>query len=347
MAKRLDFTDLAAGLARPGNDTREWIAYGTVRGTTSDDDPCVEFERDQPLVRVLLHPSLREVRARVAMPIAGNGEAQWHPFMPEDEVIVVIPGGDERAGAVIVGRLCNEIDKFPDGSIAGQDPRKNLFAFRRTRTPVVEELAGPVMQRSAATGGFISIDDAGVFTLRAGNPDDPDAKQPASGLQMGPDGISMQDPSAKYSVSFGPTSGAFLVLVDDAVLSISSSGGGHPSLLAVPASFAVGTAGNPPLEHVATTESVIALLDAFLKSIGDAFNAIPPSVGGAPGGAPFNIAIQAIAAFGWASAIQSAGTLSPLTFAQITSKFASQGQKPNTPSGQLSPGIGCAGFLTG
>lgn len=349
MMPRLDLTDLAAGMARPGNDPRVWVAFATVRGGTTDDDPCVEFEDDQPLVRVMLHPDLIEVRARVAMQVAGNGEAQWHPFMPDDEVLVVVPEGNPRSGVTIIGKLCNAIDKFPSGSIAGQDPRKNNFSFRRMKTPVIEELNGPVMNRSAATGGFISIDDAGVLTLRGGNADDPDAKKPAPGLQMGPDGISMQDASAKYAVSFGQTSGAFLVLVDDAVLSLSSSKGGKPSMIGVPQSFAIGTGGNAPSEHVATTESVANVLFNVLFTLNAAIIAggsVTPLTGATLGALITAYFTSPAFAASWQTALVPNPILAPV-IASIQAAFAAQPQKFASPSGQLAPGIGCSSTLAG
>lgn len=349
MMPRLNLTDLAAGLAGPGNDTRSWVSFGTVRGGTTDDDPCVEFEEDQPLVRVLLHPSLVEVRARVGMAVAGNGEAEWHPFMPDDEVIVVIAEGHERAGCVIVGKLCNAIDKFPSGSIAGQDPRKNNFAFRRMRTPHVQELAGPLMNRSAATGGFISIDQAGVLTLRAGNVDDPDAKQPAPGLQMGPDGIAMQDASSKYSLSFGPTNGVLLALVDDAVLSLSSTSGNRPSMIGVPATFAIGTNGNAPIEHVATTESVANVLLNVLLTMAAAIGT-GGSVTPLTGGSLAALITAYLAAPTFAASWQTALAPNPLlatVIAAIGAAFQAQPQKQFSALGQLAPGIGCQATLSG
>lgn len=342
---RLNLIDLAAGMQGPENDTRQWVSFGTVRGGTTEDDPCVEFEDDQPLVRVLLHPSLKEVRARVAMSVAGNGEAEWHPFVPDDEVIVVIPEGNERAGATIVGRLCNAIDKFPDGSIAGQDPRKNAFAFSRRKTPVVQELNGPVMLRSALTGGFISIDDAGVLTLRGGNPSDPDAKQPAPGLQMGPDGISMQDASTKYGISLGPTSGALLVLVDDAVLSLSSSSGGKPSQIGVPGSLAIGTAGNPPLEHATSAEAVANVIMCFVQTWTAALALSSPGLlTGAALAAASNLATTGPL---MATALTLAGTksITPDILGAILTAVAAP--KANTPGGQLSPSVGSPGLLIG
>jgi hypothetical protein len=347
-APRINLGDIAAGMAAPGNDTREWVSYGVVRGGMTEDDPCVEFENDQPLVRVMLQPSLKEVRARVAMRTAGNGEADWHPFIPGDEVICLLPEGTERAGAVILGKLCNAIDKFPSGSIAGQDPRKNAFAFRRTRTPVIEELNGPVMLRSALTGGFISIDDAGVLTLRGGNPDDPNASKPAPGLQMGPDGISMQDASAKFGISIGPTSGALLILVDDAVLSLSSSAGDKPSQIGVPGVLGLATNGNPPIEHVATTESVANLIANAFTVFATLITPMALLSGSALGPAIIAwLQTPAFAAMFTAASVGPTSVLNPAVLQAILGGFATMLQKPNTPSGQLTPGLGCPGLFAG
>jgi len=349
VASRLNLRDLAAGMAGPGNDTRQWCSFGTVRGGTTEDDPCVEFVNDQPLVRVLLHPSLIEVRARVAGRIAGDGEAEWHPFVPGDEVFVGIPEGNERAGAVILGRLNNAIDRFPSGSVAGQDPRKNAFAFSRRKTPVIDELNGPVMLRSALTGGFISIDDAGVFTLRGGNPDDPNAAKPAPGLQMGPDGISMQDASAKFGISFGPTSGALLVLVDDAVLSLSSSAGGKPSQIGVPGVLALATNGNPPLEHVTTTEAVANIIANVFITLAVPLAAVAVPLTGSALAALITtwLAAPGFAASFTAAAAGPTSALNPAVLQAILAGYATMLQKPNTPSGQLTPGLGAPGLLTG
>jgi hypothetical protein len=349
MVPRLDLTDLAAAMARPGNDPREWVSYGTVVGSADpeSDGACVFFDREQPYVRVRLEPSLVECNCRVGGSFAGDGEAEWSPFVPGDELLIALPEGTPRAGGVVLARLSNEIDKFPSGSVAGQDPRKNAFAFRRRKAPVVEEHNGPVLLRNALTASFVSLDDAGVLTLRAGNPADPDAKQPAPGLQMGPDGVSMQDATAKYALSLGPTSGAFLVLAGDAVLSLSSSQGGKPSMMAVPGALALGAAGNPPLEHAISTEAVVGLVQAILTDVATAFALIPPTVGGAPGGAPYAAAIAALVASGFSTSIAAAGALNPAALAAITAKFASSGPKPNTPSGQLAPGIGSPGILIG
>lgn len=347
IARSLDFTDLAEGLARPGNDTREWASMATVRGGTTDDDPCVEWVRGQPLVRVILHPSGTEARARVGMRIAGNGEAEYHPFMPGDEVLVSIPSGNPRAGCVITSKLCNEIDAFPEGSVAGQDPRSNTFAFSRTRTPRVDENAGPVIIRSALNGGFLTIDEAGVLTLRGGNVGDGEAKLPAPGFQMGPDGIAMQDASAKFALQLNVTDGVFIARADDAILTLASSSSTKPSMLGVPGALAIGTAGNPPLEHAASAESVANFLYWELTSFATMISAL----GGAPlTGVALGAAIVTwLTTGGYAVGAATAGA-SPLpsdVLAAIVEAFTAATAKPNTAAGQSRPGLGSPGLLIG
>src|ERR1019366_2087115 len=134
-----------AGLAREAVagpiDTRQWVSYGTVSPETPDAKSTTFTKEYGPLVNVKLHPTGIPVVCRVAHEVAGNGEGEWFPFIEGDEVIVLIPEGDETAGCVIMGRLNQEIDFWPT-IVAGQDPRLNNFAFRRMRTPYIFETAG-------------------------------------------------------------------------------------------------------------------------------------------------------------------------------------------------------------
>src|SRR5690606_24717279 len=123
-------------------------------------------EEGEPLVRVLLEPTKVPVTCRVGSMCAGNGEGEWSPFVEGDEVMVLIPEGDERSGCVIICRLNNSIDRFPMDSVAGQDPTTNSFAFQRRRTPFIQEFAGPLFLRTALSEAFISIDSAGAVTIR-------------------------------------------------------------------------------------------------------------------------------------------------------------------------------------
>src|SRR5579859_785093 len=119
MARFFDHAQYANAFRRPGMDTRQWVSYGTVDADTSD-AKAIQFKDDDgnpspygPLVSVTLQPSGVSLPCRVLGQVAGNGEADYFPFLAGDEVLVLLPEGDERAGAVIVGRLNQEIDAWP------------------------------------------------------------------------------------------------------------------------------------------------------------------------------------------------------------------------------------------
>lgn len=157
---------MAALFAHPGADPRQWISYGTVDPDTPE-ARSVRFTDENglplptgPLVTVTLQPSGVTVPCRVSGSCAGNGEADWFPFLGGDEVLVVVPEGDERAGCVIIGRCNQEIDVFPL-TVAGQDVTKNTFGFKRLRTPYIIETASSFMIRSAVTGAGLTITPEG------------------------------------------------------------------------------------------------------------------------------------------------------------------------------------------
>lgn len=167
----LDVSELRAAVAGPGADTRQWVSYGLVDPgeksvifTDENGDPSPIG----PIVVVTLQPSGITVPCRVASTCAGNGEGEWVPFMPGDEVIVIIPEGNEQAGCCIVGRLNQSIDKFPL-TVAGMDVTKNTFGFKRLRTPYVIETSSSFMIRSALTGAGLTIDATGNLFMVSGD----------------------------------------------------------------------------------------------------------------------------------------------------------------------------------
>lgn len=323
--------------AGPGH---EWNSYGIVG--FNDGEPVIfDTDRGQVFVKVVLHPSFRKVFARVRGHVAGNGEAEYFPFIENDEVTVDLIGGSER-DAVISGRLNNAIDSFPMDSVAGQDPTKNNFAFKRRRTPVIEEFAGPVTFRSALTGAFIQIGLDGSVTLK-------DAENAA--LQLSPDAFSVMGPSTptsppEFMFQLDFTGRHAVLQVGDAIFAMSASDASpEQNLLTVPGAFALGTIGNPALEHAISTEAVANLVFQWFTTLAAAFApVVPPLNGSAISGV-----ITAWLAAGMPASIQLAATtpLLPPIGAAISSAFAGALPKPNTPTGQLAPGIGSPGFLLG
>ncbi len=345
----IDLSSLAEGISRPGMDPRQWISNALVERV----DPVLFDDELGPLVSVTLEPGGEQVQARVGSGIAGDGEAEYFPFVEGDEVLVALPQGNPRGGAVIIARLHNKRAPFPSGSVAGQDPTKNAFAFKRTRTPFISEHEGPVMIRSSISEALISIDTKGTITMRDGQ---------KSALQLSPDLFGFQSGDAKYLLQLDLTGGRFTLQVDDALLTLSSSKASpEASAIAVPGSLSISTSSNPAAEHAISTEAVLNILAAWTQALGVAITAALPGVIVTPGagaplgpliGTPLGLVFSSPAGLGLlaaAATTAASGTLDPGIAAAIAAAFTSAQQKPpGAPGvGQTKPGIGCAGMFLG
>lgn len=317
---------MAETFAYPGIDPRQWFSYGLVA-----QDAPFEFDPDYgPLIAVELQPSGVEVNCRVGMQVAGDGEAEYHPFVEGDEVAVLIPQGNERGDCLIVARCSNARAPFPSGSVGGQDPTKNSFGFSRRRTPYIQELAGPILLRQATSGAFLSLDEAGVITLRDGQ---------RAALQLSPDLFGYQSGDAKFLMQLNLTGGRFTLQVDDSILTLSSSSASpQANALAVPGPFSLGTLANPAIEHVLTTESFTHFLTFILQAVGAV--AVPPFV---------VTPVQVAAAIATAIPLATVAPQNPAVGALLVTTFGSGSQKPpGVPGlGQVFPSIGCQGFTSG
>lgn len=308
---------------------KQWISIGLVSG--SADDSPVEFNRDdgQVYVSVELQPSKVDTRCRVGGGCAGSGEGEYFPFLPGDEVLVALPEGREDCAGVIIARLNNVHDAFPMDSVGGQDPTLNNFAFRRRRTPFVEEFAGPVAFRNALTGALLSLDAKGGVTLSDGE---------HSALQLSADALTLQGPSdpqnaPRLLLQLNVTEERGLLQVGDAQLLINSSKTGQGSYFTFPTDLTVSLGTSQPAEHVATVEVVLAMLYAF-------GNALLPVAGGPAA----LIALAAAVAVGNVP-------LHPLAVAALTAGLPLAAQTPKPPAGptgvQLAPGLGAVRFHVG
>lgn len=342
-----DMRTVGEGLSYPGIDPREWVSYGTV----SDEDP-VTFDPDfGPLVSVVLQPSKRVVICRVVQKYAGDGEGEYYPWVAGDEVLVVMPGGESRGGPVILGRLSNSIDAWPIDNVGGQNPQSNAFGFERTKAPFIKEVAGPYMLRSALSGAFLSIDSKGTLTLRDG---DGAALQMSSSM-FGYQGPSASGPGTAPAMLFqlDLTGHRMTMQVDDALFTLSGSKASPKvNAIATTGALSISVAGQPPAEHVTTTEAVANIISQVFNTFGTAIALASP---GPLSGAALGAAMQDPA---FASVLAGAITLAAVstlpTFAgavpaAIASAFASATQKPaGVPGqGQLKPGIGCVGLKSG
>jgi hypothetical protein len=282
MFSAFDHTTAGAAYARPGMDTRQWVSHGTVDPETPDQKSVTFTKAYGPLVSVTLQPSGVPCVCRVAHEVAGNGEGEWFPFIAGDEVIVVIPEGDETAGCVIVGRLNQEIDQWPQ-VVAGQDATKNNFAFRRMRTPYIIETASGWMVRHATTGAFFGLSPEGALTFSNSDKAFMAIRPDFIGFQNGDATVLLQiDVGASQIVA--EAAGTHFVL-DKLKSSIYTLG-----------TLELGTAGNQASEHATSIESVLLLLQAFFAAVGIASPG--PLTGAALAGlaiAQLNVALPAAA----------------------------------------------------
>jgi len=304
MVKPMD----VASVASLFGDGKIWNSFGMVAGDVDFD----VTEYHQPLVPVTLQPSGLEVNCRVMMPSAGNGEAEWTPFVKGDEVFVEIPSGNPAGGCVITGRLNNAVDRFPT-KVAGQDTTENKFAFRRIRTPFVMETAGAYLVRSATTGAFMSIDKLGGINLTNGD---------GHYIAITSDFITLQTSDNDLLLQLDLTNGVLKAEVGpNTVIQLAKEG---PSLISTADELQLSTSGASPNAHAIGIEHLIAMLQSVVALI--------PGAGGAAGAtAIINAALLA------ASAVPITPFVTNLTLAL---------KVPPDPTG-TKPGVACPGFLIG
>lgn len=332
----IDLTALAESMAGPGRDTRQWVSFGLVT-----EEP-VDFDPDHgPLVPVNLVPSEVEVLCRVAMQVGGNGEGEYYPFVEGDEVLVLVPGGNERGGCVIVGRLPNQRTPFPQTSVAGQDPSNNNFGFRRTKAPFTTEADGPMMMRQAASGAFLSLDAAGTVTLSNGE---------RSALQLSADALTIQSGDGRALLQLDLTGSRGTLQMGSAVLTLAdSTASPATSSLVTPSVLQLAAAGAPPAEHVTTAEAVYNIFASVMAAFSAYLLTLPP----APLTTTSLAALLAPPAFSTTvlapSVLLAVTPLNPTVAAALVAYFATaSGKPPAVPGqGQVLPGLGCAGLLAG
>ena len=324
-----DARTIAEGFRGPGMDPRQWCSMGRVHAKA--DQELVVFDQDlgAPIVRVTLEPTKVPVSCRVSSMMAGNGEGEWPTFIEGEEVVVLIPEGNERAGCVIVGKLNNALDRFPMESVAGQDPTTNSFAFSRRRTPYVVEQAGPLMWREALTGAFLSIDKTGNITLRDGQ---------RSAFQMSGDAIGFQGPSNETTppravFQYDLNAERITMAFGNSMLQMNAAG---QNWLVSPTQFVARQGADFPGEHVATVEFVLAMLGVVSRSV-TLLGGGEPSTGGAIQAA-INLAVAAGGA-----------PLMPTDAAPLLAGLAVAGATPKPPpvGVQMLPKLGAVNFLTG
>lgn len=322
--------DLMTGV--PGTDSRIWVSYGTIEpdGDLEGEERALTFDEDAgPLVEVRLHPSDKVVTCRIATQVSGVLQSQYTPLIEGDEVLVVLPMGHEQAPPVVIARLNNALDKFPE-KVAGKDARQNNIAFTRTQTPTIVEAGSLYMIRSALTGAMVGIDEEGNVTIRDGN---------STGFQFGPSGFALQDADGQGQIVLNTEESYASVWWQNTVLKMD----GTDLNIAASGNVAIGSAGNTPVLHAITAEQVVNILTAFLTAISATMAAIPTN--------PLTPAALALAfnpSTGGAGIIPAAlaggtGNADPALAANLGALQGLLGaQVPATP---LTPGIVCPGVI--
>lgn len=322
-------------LARPGMDPRQWVSFGLV-GAEAPTSRAVVYEGEDgkplptgPLVRVVLQPSGIPVYARVAAPVAGEGEGAWVPFVDGDEVLVALAEGSERAGATIIGRLSNAFDAWPV-TVAGMDASKNNLAFTRTRAPYALEAGPSLMLRAAQTGCALTFTPEGEVFLASGD---------GHFLAMTADVVSLQTAEQAAMVQLDPTGTAGLYAKAASLLLNEDS-----SQLQTPGLLSLSTGGNAALHHATTAEAVAGIAFQVIKYIVGLAAALPTPPVGTAGDALVTafIAAQSLVDDKTADVVSAAAgaSLGGKTAAAVASGLGASKSASN-------PGLGAPGLLVG
>jgi len=338
LAPQMDQRTMAEAFSYPGIDPRSWVSMAIVETVQAEDENPVEFDDDdgQVYVNCVLKPSNIPCRARLGGAFAGPGEGFYSPFVGGEEVLLAIPEGDVKAGAVVLARLNNGYDGFPQGSVAGKDANTNTFTFMRSRPAITIESGASVMLRSASMGAMLQLAGTGNVTLRDGA---------ADVLQISPDVFGYQNGEGTVVMQIDQNAMRYTLAVGKALVTLSgdTAQANPQSVIQVPSTLTLAAAGatmNNAVEHVISTEAVANILEAWGAAISIAISATPAAAAA--------VAFQP-AAIAAAITVATSQTLNALIAGSIAVGFAGATAKPvGVPGlGQRRPSIGSVGVLTG
>jgi hypothetical protein len=312
-----DGSSLGQATARAGMDTRQWTSIGVVENSIGGTSP-VDFSTGIPFVNVRLHPSDSSVRCRVAQASAGVGEGSWHAIQAGDEVIVVLPEGDERAGGIITGHLSNGVDTFPS-VVAGLDVTQNNINVQRTIPNTILEFENGWMVVNDTTQAQLAMDSSGNWSMQSGEGDY---------FRIYSAGFNFTSASNAFTVNLG--GGKMLIVADP--------GSGNILINNAGGLVMIGGAGAQPADHVATIEGVMNLIQGFFAAWGLTCAALP-IVGTALAALCLPPALLAVAEL----AIPAAELAAPLSSGPLLLPIQGALATPRVPGG--TSGIGAGGVL--
>lgn len=334
----MDESTIRSLFSGPNQDTRQWISNATVDISTPD-APSTRFKDDNgkmlttgPLVSVTLQPSGISIQCRVSNFCAGNGEGEWYPFVDKDEVIVALAAGSEQSGGVIIGRLNQEIDAFPE-RVGGLDATENKFGFRRMRAPFIVETANAYLIRSAVTGSQIGIDPTGQVVIN-------DASK--NKIFFSPDVIDISTGDGNVFMQLHVQDKTIAMQAGDATFSLAKD-----TVFNIPGKLNIGTSGASGNGHAVTAEQVILMICNFWCSVAPTLTPAYAALWPAAGVGILNVIVAAIAAGATPAPVGPlpGGNISTLAggFAAFNAALANPAPQMD-PTGQL-PGVGRGGFL--
>lgn len=313
-----------------------WVSYATVDPDTKEAKSVV-FEDDDgnpspygPMVQVTLQPSGVAMQCRVGSGVAGEGEADFYPFVAGDEVLVVIPEGNQRAGACIIARMNQEIDTWPT-VVAGQKSTGNKFGFRRMRAPFILETSASYLIRSATTGSQIGIDSKGQIIVNDGD---------QNSMTIGPEAVGFTSGDTESFVTVLPPTKEVFLGAGSTTFLLNPKGSKFISTGTV--SFA--TAGGSPSGMAVTAEQVVAFVINVITqlAVGGNFNPAGPLVAPAAAiiGPIVAAALQAMAAVAPADTAPGG---SMVNYPTVFGPAGAIGQAALNPTAPIDP----TGFVTG
>lgn len=245
-----DYASQREGAAGPGADTRQWVSNGTVNVATPT-APAVDFTPvSGPLVSVRLHPSDIDVRCRVASFVSRIGETEWHPFAGGDEVVVLLPMGNERSNPIIIGRLNNGVDTFPT-TVCGIDVTQNSTTAKKTVANFAWEVSNGWLLRNVETNAQLAMDRTGGWILNSGD---------LHVLTLNSNGATLGIAKLQSSINFAPSgkvtiAAGSVVQQNACTLTLDPSTGNIYGM----------TQGALPVGHAASIEGMIGLIASSMS----------------------------------------------------------------------------------
>lgn len=139
----IDVNRIGEALARPGMDTRIWVALAIVKSVFVDAAEGIFAD-------VVIMPSGDEETARVGSEYAGSGFGTHWPIQVDDEVLVAAPSGNPDEGIVIVNRLYSASDPPPPEAVSNP------------QDVVIHIKAGQKISIVVENGGTVELGGAGL-----------------------------------------------------------------------------------------------------------------------------------------------------------------------------------------